>query len=202
MTGYAQSLREDVDPAQHPLVDEVLTAAQRMRGIVETLDELGAIRDGADAVAAERVDLRDVVTGTPGAVAAEGRRSVSVHLPDGPLPLDADPRRLRLAFSHLLDNADAFTPADGRIWIEAEAGSGFVTVRVGDSGAGLAEADLERIFEPFVQAAAPDARPHEGLGVGLALARSVVLRHGGSIWATSAGLGEGSTFHVRLPLAG
>ena len=201
VTGYAQALRDDLGPEHQPVVDEVLMAARRIRGIVETLDELSAIRDDAGAIATERVDLRDVVTGIPGAVAAEGRRSVSVLIPDGPLPLDADPRRLRLAFSHLLDNADAFTPPDGRVWIEADVDGAFVTACISDSGVGLAAADLERIFEPFVQADAPDARPHEGLGVGLALARSVVLRHGGRLWATSAGPGQGSTFHVRLPLA-
>ncbi len=201
MTGYAQALREDVDVEHRPIVDEVLTAAQRMRSIVETLDELGAIRDDTGAISTERVDLRDVMTGTPGAVAADGRRAVTVHIPDGPLPLEGDVRRLRLAFGHLLANADAFTPPDGRVWIEADAADGFVTVRVCDSGTGLAAADLERIFEPFVQADTSDARSHEGLGVGLALARSVVLRHGGTLRATSAGPGQGSTFHVRLPLA-
>ena len=202
VTGFAQALRDDVDAEHQPIVDEVLMAARRMRGIVETLDELGAIRDDAGVISTERVDLRDVVTGPPGALAADGRRSVAVDLPAGPLPLDADARRLRLAFGHLLANADAFTPADGRIRIEADAADGFVTVRVCDSGAGLETSDLERIFEPFVQADTSDARAHEGLGVGLALARSVVLRHGGRLWATSAGPGQGSTFHVRLPLTG
>lgn len=206
--GYAQTLADEVEPAQREAVAEVLGAARRMAEIVETLDELGSLQGGAGPIETAPVALHDVVTGVPDASTAcpgpdpgaAGRRTVDVRLPDRPVVVDGDARRLRLAFGHLLANADAFTPADGQIWIEAEEGDGSVTVRVRDTGTGIAAADLERIFEPFVQADPPDTRPHEGLGVGLALARSVVLRHGGRVWATSAGPGQGSTFHVRLPV--
>ena len=198
--GYAQTLADEVEPAQREAVAEVLGAARRMAEIVETLDELGSLQGGAGPIETAPVALHDVVTGVPDASTAAGRRTVDVRLPDRPVVVDGDARRLRLAFGHLLANADAFTPPDGQIWIEAEEVDGSVTVRVRDTGTGIAAADLERIFEPFVQADAPDTRPHEGLGVGLALARSVVLRHGGRVWATSAGPGQGSTFHVRLPV--
>ena len=171
-----------------------------MGDIVETLDELASAGDVG--LSGERpVLLAEVVVGLGGPPDAAPRRVIDVVLPPEPLHVSGDARRLRLAFQHLLDNADAFTPSGGRVWIEAEAGDGRVTVRVCDTGRGLAAGDLERIFEPFVQAEAPDTRSREGLGVGLALARSVVLRHGGRLWATSAGPGRGSTFHVRLPLA-
>ena len=195
--GFAQTLAAEVGPALRFAADEVLGAAHRMGEIVATLDELGALGAGAGSVPTERVALHDVLRE---ARRAGGTRAVEVHLPRRPVVLDGDARRLRLAFGHLLANADAFTPPDGHVRIDAEPGDGHVTVRVTDTGAGIAAADLERIFEPFVQADAPDTRPHEGLGVGLALARSVVLRHGGRLWATSAGPGQGSTFHVRLPV--
>ena len=70
-----------------------------------------------------------------------------------------------------------------------------------DTGCGIEPQDLERIFEAFTQAEAPLRRTTEGLGMGLTVARSVVLRHQGRLWAESAGRGRGATFHVRLPLA-
>ena len=199
VSGYAQSLAGAVGPDHEEAVAEVLGAARRMVGIVETLDELGQFREATGTAATDRVDLRSVLVGPAGTVVLESRRAVRVSLPDAPVWIQGDARRLRLAFGHLLANADAFTPPDGHVAVEAETGDGAVTVRVRDTGAGLAAGDLERIFEPFVQADSPDTRPHEGLGVGLALARSVVLQHGGRLWATSAGVGRGSTFHVRLP---
>ena len=177
--GYAQMLASDDAPNQREAIAEILTAARRMGAIVETLDELGSLRNPAGEIPAERVDLRDVVTGPPQAETEGIDRQVDVTGLEAPVWVDGDARRLRLAFGHLLANADAFTASDGRIWLEAETDDDAVTVRVCDSGVGLAAADLERIFEPFVQADAPDMRPHEGLGVGLTLARSVVLRHGG-----------------------
>ena len=110
-------------------------------------------------------------------------------------------RRLSLAFRHLVENADRFTPPDGEVRIEAEADGTEAHIRVKDTGCGIEPQDLERIFEAFTQAEAPLRRTTEGLGMGLTVARSVVLRHQGRLWAESAGRGRGATFHVRLPLA-
>lgn len=199
--GYAQALASDDVAHQQEAIAEILAAAQRMGDIVETLDEMVDLRSSAGTVRAEPVALESVVVGLGHLAAVPVRRTVDVALPPEPVRVLGDARRLRLLFQHLLVNADTFTPADGRVWIEAEADDETATVRVCDTGVGLAPEDAERIFEPFVQADAPDTRPHEGLGVGLALARSIALRHGGRLWATSAGPGQGSTFHVLLPLA-
>lgn len=199
--GYAQALASDDIATQREAVAEILTAARRMGDIVETLDEMVSIRGEIGALEMEPVPLEEVVVGLGRHAETPVRRTVDVALPAEAVRVVGDARRLRLAFQHLLVNADTFTPPGGRVWIEADTDDEAVTVRVCDSGVGLAAADVERIFEPFVQADAPETRPHEGLGVGLALARSVVLRHGGRLWATSDGPGQGSTFHVRLPLA-
>ncbi len=199
--GYAQTLATDDVEHQREAIAEIIAAAQRMGDIVETLDEMVDLRSSVGTVASESVPLESVVVGLGHLAEVPVRRAVDVSLPAEPIRVLGDARRLRLLFQHLLVNADTFTPADGRVWIEAETDDDAVTVRVCDTGVGLMPEDTERIFEPFVQADAPDTRPHEGLGVGLALARSIALRHGGGIRATSAGPGQGSTFHVRLPLA-
>ncbi len=197
--GYAQALASDDVASQREAIAEILTATQRMADIAETLGEMVDLRSSAGAVVAEPVALETVVVGLGHMAHVPVRRTVDVSVP--PVRVLGDARRLRLLFQHLLVNADTFTPPAGRVWIEADTDADAVTVRVCDTGVGLAAGDAERIFEPFVQADAPDTRPHEGLGVGLALARSIALRHGGSVRATSAGPGRGSTFHVRLPLA-
>jgi two-component system, chemotaxis family, CheB/CheR fusion protein len=101
--------------------------------------------------------------------------------------------------SNLLNNAARYTPRGGSVGLRVTDEGGDALVRVEDSGVGLSEDMLERIFEPFVQGDTGSARSVGGLGIGLALARKLIEMHGGSIRATSAGLGRGSCFVVRLP---
>jgi CheY-like chemotaxis protein len=114
--------------------------------------------------------------------------------------IEADPTRLAQVISNLLNNAAKFTAADGRIVLSARAKAGYVTIRVQDNGVGIAEPDLEAIFEMFVQLDAGRSGSGEGLGLGLALARSLISLHGGEITAHSAGVGKGTEIRIRLPL--
>lgn len=108
-----------------------------------------------------------------------------------------DPERIGQVLANLLHNAVKFTPAGGTIRLGAADGDGFVTFHVTDTGAGIAQADLERIFERFFKT--DRARSTEGTGLGLAIAKHVVQAHGGHIEATSAGPGHGATFRFTLP---
>jgi signal transduction histidine kinase/DNA-binding response OmpR family regulator len=114
--------------------------------------------------------------------------------------IDADPSRIRQIVLNLLSNAVKFTGAGGEIRLSLELGSNDdVTLAVADTGHGIAAADLERIFEAFQQADAPDMKTrHEGTGLGLALTRQLVEAHGGDVRVTSE-VGVGSVFSVRLP---
>jgi len=114
--------------------------------------------------------------------------------------IEADPTRLAQVISNLLNHAAKFTPPEGRIVLSARAKNGYVTIRVQDTGIGIAESELESIFEMFVQLDAGKSGSGEGLGLGLPLARSLISLHGGEITAHSAGVGRGSEFRVRLPL--
>jgi CheY-like chemotaxis protein len=112
-----------------------------------------------------------------------------------------DSTRLSQVVSNLLTNAAKYTPPGGNITVRAEADDGEVVVRVRDSGLGIAPEFLPRMFDLFVQERQTIDRSQGGLGLGLTIVRNLVERHGGSVSATSEGLGKGSEFVVRLPRA-
>jgi CheY-like chemotaxis protein/two-component sensor histidine kinase len=171
------------------LIDDLLDASRIDRGrlgIKRETVRLDAILDAA------------VETSRPNIV-AKSHELVVNHAPDE-VHIEADPTRLAQVISNLLNNAAKFTPAEGRIVLSARAKAGYVTIRVQDTGVGIAESELESIFEMFVQLDAGKSGSGEGLGLGLPLARSLISLHGGEITAHSAGAGKGSEFRVRLPL--
>jgi CheY-like chemotaxis protein len=117
------------------------------------------------------------------------------------LVLDADPVRLSQVVANLLNNAARYTDPGGRITLSAERHGEEVAIRVADDGIGIPPEMLSRVFEPFTRVDRSSARSHGGLGIGLALVKSLVEMHGGSVSARSDGMGAGSEFTVRLPLA-
>jgi CheY-like chemotaxis protein len=125
---------------------------------------------------------------------------LTVDLGDEPLALDADPVRLAQVFSNLLNNAAKYTANGGQITLRAQRRGTNVVVSIRDNGAGIRAEVLPHVFDPFVQGDRSYGRLQGGLGIGLTLARSIVVLHDGSIEALSGGLGQGSEFIVRLPL--
>jgi signal transduction histidine kinase len=111
-----------------------------------------------------------------------------------------DHKRLHQVLGNIMSNAIKFTPEHGVVRISCDVDASSLTILVRDSGAGIAADFLPFVFERFRQADSPSARRHEGLGLGLAIARHLVELHGGQIRAQSDGPGRGSTFSVRLPL--
>src|SRR5262249_55206913 len=116
--------------------------------------------------------------------------TLTVSLPQTPIRLEGDLVRLAQVFANLLNNAAKYTETGGRIWLSAEQGNTEVTIRIRDNGVGITPETLPHIFDLFVQAKRSLARSQGGLGIGLTLVRRVVEMHGGSIFATSAGLGK------------
>lgn len=137
------------------------------------------------------------------AAIADAGLALDLRLPDQPVIVDVDPVRLVQVLSNLLNNAAKFTDPGGRIVVRAEvvtgAGSRELVLSVIDTGIGIAEAMLPRVFDLFMQAEPTAQRAPGGLGIGLALARRIVELHGGRIEAHSAGPGTGSAFTIRLP---
>jgi PAS domain S-box-containing protein len=130
------------------------------------------------------------------------RMHITVDSPPQPLWVDADPARIQQVFWNILKNALKFTQDGGSIDIEMSSVSATsVTISLVDSGIGMSSQTLGRIFQPFEQGAEELVRSYGGLGLGLAISKSLVEAHGGTISAASAGHGTGSTFLITLPKA-
>jgi signal transduction histidine kinase/CheY-like chemotaxis protein len=120
-------------------------------------------------------------------------------LPSSSIYVDADASRLAQVFENILNNAAKFTPRGGSVTLTLQRDAEQARIRVRDTGIGIEPGQLSRIFDLFMQAGAASKR-HDGLGIGLMLARSLIERHGGRISVESAGRGHGSEFAVTLPL--
>ena len=129
------------------------------------------------------------------------RRQLEVSVPEVGLLVDVDVPRMAQVLSNLLSNAVRYSDADGRVALVATRQGNEVLFTVTDDGIGIRREMLEQNFDLFVQEQQASDRALGGLGLGLAIVKSVVTRHGGSVSAQSDGLGRGSQFSIRLPIA-
>jgi two-component system phosphate regulon sensor histidine kinase PhoR len=125
---------------------------------------------------------------------------IYVHLPAGLPPVRGDGAQLGEVLQNLLDNALQYTPSGGQIEVTASSSDHDVTLTVADTGIGIPESDLARIFERFYRVDAARSREAGGTGLGLAISRHIVDAHGGRIWVESA-IGHGSRFHFSVATA-
>jgi signal transduction histidine kinase/ActR/RegA family two-component response regulator len=179
--------------------------AEHLGRLVDDLLDVTRISRGKIALRRVRVDLREVVrraTEDLRPIFDERGISLRVENSGGPATLTGDPVRLAQVLSNLLHNAAKFTPRDGTVTVALAAGGDArqATLSVRDTGEGMDPAQIERMFEPFTQAAQGMARARGGLGLGLALVRGFVELHGGQVRATSAGPGRGTEVVLTLPL--
>ncbi|MEK7612433.1 MAG: ATP-binding protein [Patescibacteria group bacterium] len=130
----------------------------------------------------------------------EARHTLEISLPDQPVVLIADSLRLEQIIVNLLSNAIKYTESGGTIWLRVRLENGSTIIEVQDTGRGISRQMISQIFNLFTQEETPSAHFKGGLGIGLALVRSLVELHGGTVSAKSEGLGKGSIFTVKLPL--
>ncbi len=172
--------------------------------LVDDLLEMSRISRGAFKLRKERVAVATIVenameTSRPLIDAANHR--LEVELPEASLWVHGDPVRLAQVISNLLNNAAKYTDPGGLIRIAASGAGRVATISVADNGSGLAPDIVPRLFQMFSRGTEAADRGQGGLGIGLALARRLIEMHGGSIEGRSAGVGRGSEFVVRLPVA-
>jgi PAS domain S-box-containing protein len=172
--------------------------------LIDDLLDVSRITQGKLELRRERVSLSNVIEeAIEGSqlLLNRGQHALRTSLSNEALYLDADHTRIAQVFVNLLNNASKYTPNDGVIELSTARAGDQAVISVRDSGLGIPIDQLEKVFEMFSQVNRALDRSHGGLGIGLSLVRRILAMHGGSVSAFSKGLGHGSTFTVRLPLA-
>ena len=203
--GWTEVLKTATTPAEIAEGLEVVERNAHVQAqLIDDLLDLGRISSGKMTLNVEPVDIGAIVQDAIGAVqhAADTKRiTIRTVLNDPRGRMMGDVKRLRQVVWNLLTNAVKFTPAEGRVMITLSRINSHIDIAVADTGRGIPAEFLPHVFERFRQADASITRQHGGLGIGLALVKQLVELHAGSVHAASAGLGQGATFTVSLPVA-
>ena len=210
MLGWCQMLREGTVPADrtgHALRVIERNALAQLR-LVEDLLDVSRIVAGKFVLDMQKADPVAIVQAAiesiqPVAAAKGVGLSIDVGRDAGTNGgfLQGDPGRLQQAVWNLLSNAIKFTPRGGDVHVSVTHVGSSVQIAVRDTGEGISEAALPRVFDRLHQGENGIARRHAGLGLGLAIVREVVDLHQGSVSAESGGLGQGATFRIELPMS-
>jgi len=190
------------EPEQQKLRDVIDRQTTQLTRLLDDLLDVSRISSGKIALRKERVDIENAVASAVESIRplmdARGHELV-VDLHAEPVFVNGDTTRLSQIFANLLSNAAKYSNRGDRITISVRRLESDAVVRVLDHGIGLTSEQMSRIFEMFAQVDESLERGDGGLGVGLALARTLVELHGGQIEVRSEGLGKGSEFTVRIP---
>jgi signal transduction histidine kinase len=181
--------------------DVIERQIRHMARLVDDLLDMSRLRRGIVGLERERVDVADVIARAVEMTAplfAERRHALDIFVAPG-LLVDADRVRLAQVVSNLLANAAKYTEPGGRVTLTARGEASEIVIDCRDTGIGIAPELVPRVFDLFVQGERGIDRREGGLGLGLAVARSLIELHGGRIEAASEGAQRGSTFTVRLP---
>ena len=199
---YILRLRGGENPLQREARGMIERQTAHLARIVDDLLEISRIATGRIHLRLTKVELNSIVNRAVAVsrplIEARHHR-VSVSLCEAPIWLNADPVRLEQVLVNLLNNAAKYTGEGGQIWLTVRLLEGEVEIRVKDTGVGIEPGLLPRIFDLFTQAEKSLDRAQGGLGIGLALVRSLVEMHRGRVIAESGGPGKGSEFIVCLP---
>ncbi len=190
---------------QRQYVQRIYSSGHHLLQLINDILDLSKVEAGKMELELSRVEIpRLLETSLLMIKEKAAMRGVAVELQldssAAGLRLDADERKLKQILFNLLSNAVKFTNDNGSVAVEARRVGHELIVAVADTGVGIAPANLERIFEEFVQIKGEGRRERQGAGLGLALTRKLVGMHGGLIWAESEGLGLGSRFTFTVPI--
>ncbi|HEX5732493.1 MAG TPA: PAS domain S-box protein [Blastocatellia bacterium] len=196
--------QRDDNPIQQQARAIIERQAGQLARIIDDLMEVSRITTGKIKLHLERLDIRGIVEHAVESVRPlidQRMHELSVSLPDEPIWLYADAARLEQVIVNLLNNAAKYMDKGGYIWMSVGQEGDEAVLRVRDTGIGILPEILPRIFDLFTQADLSLDRSQGGLGIGLTVVQRLVGMHGGTVEANSAGVGKGSEFIVRLPVA-
>ena len=190
------------------VLQETLTIIARQTGqivhLVDDLLDISRITQGKIKLHKEHLELKtaiDMALETSQAIIDAAQHELSIELPDAPIYLDADLTRIAQILLNLLNNAAKYTAPGGKIRLKAEVQEAKAVISILDTGLGISPEMLSKIFDMFTQIETTEEQARAGLGIGLSVVKKLVEMHGGTVAAFSDGVGRGSEFVVRLPLA-
>jgi len=205
--GYAElmelGVRAPINEQQRADLHRIQQSQKHLLGLINQVLNYTRAETGAVHYVIDDVPVHEAVTAAEALVAPQVRAKRLKFLLadcDREVHARADREKLQQILLNLLANAIKFTDAGGELRVACNASHGIVTISVADTGVGIATEKLAAVFEPFVQVDQRFARPHEGVGLGLAISRDLARGMGGDLTATST-LGAGSIFTLTLPAA-
>ncbi|HEX9796373.1 MAG TPA: GAF domain-containing sensor histidine kinase [Anaerolineales bacterium] len=200
--GHATFIADYVPADYREQMDVIVRSAMRLKEIIEDMSAIAHKDQGASRVRRNQFSLAQVIDEVTERFQAEAERKGVELSQDVPaqeaLAVFGDREKIDLALTNLVRNAIAFTNKGGQVGIKAEISGGYVQVFVVDTGIGIPERDIERVFERFYQVESHLTRKHGGMGLGLSIAKAMVEMHNGQIWCESKE-GVGSLFCFMLP---
>ena len=204
--GWTRLLKDGIIPPEGTLraLEKIERNASAQARLVEDLLDVSRLAAGKFRLDITGVDLIEIARNAIETIQPEAdarQVAIETHFAAPALHSSGDADRLQQVIWNLLSNAVKFSAAGSRVIVAARRLNGWDEVIVSDAGIGIDPNFLPRVFDPFRQADSSTTRNYAGLGLGLSIVRRIVSMHGGEISATSAGLGLGATFTVRLPVA-
>jgi signal transduction histidine kinase len=198
-----ENLADGVEPPDPAALRTALAQTERLGRLVAQLLDLSRLESGGLPLERTRFPLREMLEQVTrecelGDAFVEHPVWLKVCVQPGDLQADGDPERVHQVIANLLDNAVRHSPTDGRVWLSAHSDGGRTRIEVADEGPGIAQHELERVFERFYRTDGARSASDGGTGLGLAIARWIVDAHGGEIRAESRQSG-GCRMVVELP---
>lgn len=203
--GYGEFLAEgvygDLSPEQQQVLEQLVTNSYQLMELINNLLDLSRIDAGKLRLYKEPIELGALFQQSVGKVAPQAmQKQIGLHLPEGPLPVvEVDPGRIVQVLVNLLSNAIKFTPAHGEITLRVTEAEGVATVAVQDTGIGIPQELLPKLFVRFSQGDSSSTRQFGGTGLGLAISRELIELHDQRIWGESTPQ-QGSTFYFTVPV--
>jgi PAS domain S-box-containing protein len=196
-------MRPQLDSELRSALELIATQTRHLRRLVDDSLDVSRISRGAIELKYSECDVARLLHEAAEMCSPQiidGEHRLQVLLPDAPCSFECDPVRVVQMIANLLNNAAKHTRKRGLIHLSAERLEGFVTIRVSDNGIGIPAETLPRVFEMYYSSDRLVDRAERGMGIGLKLVRDLCELHGGSIEASSLGVGQGATFTLRIPL--
>ena len=200
--GHATFLQEFIPPDHQEQMEVIIRSAMRLKAIIEDMSAIAHNEQGQSRVRRKPFSVSRLVEETFDRFhdpASEKQIEIGFDVPEeDALIMDGDQEKIGVALSNLVDNAVNYTDAGGQIGIKAEGDDDMIKVFVVDTGIGIPENEVERVFDRFYQVESHLTRKHGGMGLGLSIAKAMVEMHNGQIWCESKE-GTGSLFCFMVP---